>query len=75
MAGIAFGAALPKDVDVEELGELPELMGELHALASGHSQQGFMGSPGLMMNQFIRDRAGPWNPLDAEKGAAPSKGR
>ena len=33
VAGIAFGAALPKDVDVEELGELPELMGELLALA------------------------------------------
>ena len=34
VAGIAFGAALPADVvDVEEAGELPELMGELLALA------------------------------------------
>jgi NhaP-type Na+/H+ or K+/H+ antiporter len=33
VAGIAFGAALPKDVDVEEIGELPELLGELLALA------------------------------------------
>jgi NhaP-type Na+/H+ or K+/H+ antiporter len=33
VAGIAFGAALPKEVDVEEVGELPELMGELLALA------------------------------------------
>ncbi len=34
VAGIAFGAALPADiVDVEEVGELPELMGELLALA------------------------------------------
>ena len=34
IAGIAFGAALPADVvDVEEAGELPELMGELLALA------------------------------------------
>ena len=33
VAGIAFGAGLPKEVAVEELGELPELMGELLALA------------------------------------------
>ena len=33
VAGIAFGAAVPKELDVEELGELPELMGELLALA------------------------------------------
>jgi NhaP-type Na+/H+ or K+/H+ antiporter len=34
VAGIAFGARLPADVaDVEEVGELPELMGELLALA------------------------------------------
>ena len=33
VAGIAFGAALPKELDVGELGELPELMGELLALA------------------------------------------
>jgi NhaP-type Na+/H+ or K+/H+ antiporter len=34
VAGIAFGAGLPADVvDVEEVGELPELMGELLALA------------------------------------------
>ena len=33
VAGIAFGASLPADVaDVEEVGELPELMGELLAL-------------------------------------------
>ncbi len=33
VAGIAFGASLPEDVaDVEEVGELPELMGELLAL-------------------------------------------
>jgi NhaP-type Na+/H+ or K+/H+ antiporter len=34
VAGIAFGASLPADVaDPEEVGELPELMGELLALA------------------------------------------
>jgi NhaP-type Na+/H+ or K+/H+ antiporter len=34
VAGIAFGAALPEDVaDVDEIGELPELLGELMALA------------------------------------------
>ena len=34
VAGIAFGAALPEDVaDVEEIGELPELLGEVMALA------------------------------------------
>jgi NhaP-type Na+/H+ or K+/H+ antiporter len=34
VAGIAFGASLPADVaDVEDVGELPELMGELLALA------------------------------------------
>ena len=33
VAGIAFGAALPEDVaDVEEIGELPELVGEVMAL-------------------------------------------
>jgi sodium/hydrogen antiporter len=33
VAGIAFGAALPGDVaDVEEIGELPELVGEVMAL-------------------------------------------
>ncbi len=33
VAGIAFGAAVPKELDVGELGELPELIGELLALA------------------------------------------
>jgi NhaP-type Na+/H+ or K+/H+ antiporter len=34
VAGIAFGAGLPKDVaDVEEVSELPELLGEVMALA------------------------------------------
>ncbi len=34
VAGAAFGAGLPKDVaDVEEVGELPELLGEVMALA------------------------------------------
>nr|WP_300048241.1 cation:proton antiporter [uncultured Nocardioides sp.] len=34
VAGIAFGAGLPDDVaDVEEVGELPELLGEVMALA------------------------------------------
>jgi len=34
IAGIAFGARLPEDVaEVEDVGELPELMGELLALA------------------------------------------
>jgi NhaP-type Na+/H+ or K+/H+ antiporter len=34
VAGIAFGAWLPKEVaDVEEVGELPELLGEVMALA------------------------------------------
>ena len=34
VAGIAFGASLPKDVaEVEDIGELPELLGELLALA------------------------------------------
>ena len=33
VAGIAFGAAVPEELDVGELGELPELIGELLALA------------------------------------------
>lgn len=73
------GFGRPTDVGIQRFGQYAfqrtqgqvtgELVGDAQGFSTGHGQQTFTQGQGLhpMMNQFMREEAGPWTSLEVEK--------